>query len=830
MPDLWQLLKQDTVLDQVAQGLRSGQGMQLVTGPPGAGKSRLAVEIGQAWEAAGGVTLVAQGDPGRGDSALYPFNYAMAGLSNHWRTTGALALGVGQAVESLLGTYGVITLAVGALAQLPQKRRERRSRFLGEPAQQVLNQLEQKGRRKPLLLIADNLHWWDGESLDLLRMLLGQELRATMPFLGRLRVLAVETVEPYQSVSHPRAHENLLAGADTRTFSLERAPRDRFREILVALGAPETLDQGAADEIYTLSGAHLVLAQRAAEYMAGRGIDTLLATGDAEDFRRVLLTQRVHSLGGLGRETTALLQVAATLGLTFRQDEILCAYEGPESETRRLLRSCREERVLEVEDQTYRFVHDIFRQYFGSSDVSDSVTVHERLASCLRVLRAADYDVRSLNALDAEQVTEAGVLAVQAALQRDREGDDWRTALPARSLAAVQDSGLTTVLELLVDARAALTRYDFTGCLDVLRRVPHGLAPPLAAETAYLQAMCLMSTRSETDREAGRACLRPWSGLEDTEPELGLRLMRLLLYGLAMMRDKTEAHALEQRIKATLQSRVTFDDSAVDDLYTLDRMSGSLEVPDRALARNREAARHFAPKPGTTTVRRPLEYYRCLVNLGANLIGNAEYAEAVEVCERATVLVEEFEEGTFPRTDYPLSNRLLAEYRLGLVTAKEAVERQRSVIAAYGSTTDPFYAQNALAVYLALDDEFDDSLALFDDLDARLRNTRQRPEPSMRYLIGSNRAAANYLSGNVRQARDEWHSLGPLLGEIAYAAVFYLERRHELLSDVFTGGVPMTATEFDEFLPTHRAQGFGPVWNHYGRGFRIPEVEFWREN
>jgi hypothetical protein len=100
----------------------------------------------------------------------------------------------------------------------------------------------------------------------------------------------------------------------------------------------------------------------------------------------------------------------------------------------------------------------------------------------------------------------------------------------------------------------------------------------------------------------------------------------------------------------------------------------------------------------------------------------------------------------------------------------------------------------------------------------------------MQYLIGANRCAARFLADTSEDVGSEWQTLSRLLDEVAYTTVPYLERRHELLSTVFASREQMTPIEFDRYLPTHHPDEFGPLWDNYGRGFRMPEVEFWREN
>jgi hypothetical protein len=828
-PELWVALEYDRVAADVATSLSEGADVDVIEGPPGVGKSSLARYIGGLWESGGGSAVVAEGDLLKSDASLYPFDFALVGLAAGWKSMGPAIAGIARAGETFVGTAGLITTTIEALAKRRRDRRKQRAILLGDREQHVLSHLERLSRKRPLLLIADNLHWWDPDSLDMLRRLRDERMWAAFPFLTEMRVLAVQTPPPFQTVAHPDAHGTLLAPGGTRRFTLERIPREGFERVLAALGAGDEPAPEVADVVHQLSGGHLALASRCAARIASGETEALLSAAGSEEFLQRLLTERIDSLGALGRQAVQVLQVAAVVGLAFRRDEVACAAGEDEAEIARLLRDCRRERVLELADDRGWFVHDLYRQYFLSVAALDVVGIHERLADCLRTLRPAEYELRCVNAVRAERPREAAALAVQAALQRQRDGRPWRD-LSQPILDAMETGGRTPVAERLTSAFEALSEYRFDDCMRALSGLPHDLDENLAAERDYLQAMCLMSTRSEHDRETGRATLRPWVGHEEHEPELGGRLLQGLLYGLTHLRDKQPGQELAGHMRRFLVKRSAIDHAAEDALYVLDRCAGSLYHPDISVMRNRDAVEHFAPEEGQTVLRRPLEYYRCLNNYGAGLISNARYEEAIGVYQELERLVAEYTAGVFPRLDFPRMNMLLAEYRLGMVDAEQAVGRQRALIAECRIETDPFYVDNALAVYLALAGHHEEAIETFDGLDGMLARSRAEPEPSMVYLIRANRCATRFVAGDVATAQREWEELTGVVDRIAYVIRTYLVRRHELLADVIASGETITAREFDERLAVRGAPEFGPLWDNFGRGFRMPEVEFWREN
>lgn len=829
MSDLWELLGYDAVAAGIAEAMNEGDGLCLIEGPPGVGKSWLAKGIGALWEEGGGATVIVEGDPLRSDVSLYPFSFAMAGLAKGWRDIVPAAANVARAGEVLLGTAGLLTTTVELMAGIRRERRGSRAVLLDDQEQQVLHELARLARKQPLLLLADNLHWWDEASLLFLTQLRAPQMIEAFPFLSELRVLAIETPEPHQVTAHPEPHAAVLRSGATRRFSLPRVPEDRFPAVLAALGAGEVPAQRVSDVVFALSGGHLALVSRCAQRLANGDADAFLAAADTDEFITRILTERLESLGQEGRAAVQLLEIAAALGLRFNTQELVCASDLEAPDTRRLLRACRDERLLESSRDSYVFVHELYRRHLLEQAISDRVAIHERLADCLRRLRPGEYELRCANAIAAERPDLAGALAVHAGLLREREGGAW-TDSPATIQAAIQRADLEEAMEGLACARRHAACYEVDECFALLDSLRSDIPRSLMAEAEYLRAMGLMSTRSEDDRAAGRAILDGWHGYEQEEPELGTRMCLLRIFGYSRTANKDRGRTLEVDLKRFLIDRAAYDPSATDALYTLDRSSASLYETDVALIRTDKAVKFHRPTASDDIPRRPVEYYRSLNNYCAELISNAEYEMAVTAHGELEALIGRYAPGTFPRLDFPAMNGLLARYRAGQVTPVEAVRRQEEIVEEFAPASDPFYAENGLGVYLALAGRYDESIALFDRIDETLHRTREAPDPSMTYMIRANRCVTRFLAGDTAGGSDEWAELTPVVDAITYMLRRYLVRRHELLSPFLRDGGTAPAEEFDLCVIEAHPDEFGKLWNNYGRALRVAAVEFWREN
>jgi tetratricopeptide (TPR) repeat protein len=823
--DLWRVLGYDEKASEIGGAISENSELVVLEGPPGVGKTWLAQGIGTIWEEGGGSSVLAVGDRLNSAESLYPFGFAMGELPS-LKSLGPALGSVAKAGETLLGTAGLITTTVETLAMARKSRRRERKWPLSDAEQDILHQLEQLSDKRPLLFIADNLHWWDAESLQFLQQLRDPRMSMAYPFLSEMRVLAVQTPDSYQPAVNPEALEILLRPSTTRRFQLPRVPRESFTEVLVAFGASPEVSDELTEAIWACSGGHLALARRCADHIAKGEVAALRAATASDDFLSRILEERVDALGEKGRQALSLLRTAAVLGLTFRRDELLCAFEGDRAETVGLLRYCREEAVLELDDNVGRFAHDLYREHFLKSGRDDLARIHESLSDCLRELRPGDYELRCQNAIKAEQFEEAAAWAVQAALLRQREGLPWRD-LQEGVMDAMQKGSLVPVAERLEIALEHLNQYRFDECLQTLDSIPHNLPHCLVGEVAYLRASCLMTTRSEESRARARAILESWSGYEEEEPELGVRLMALLLHGYALQVDKAPGLELEGKIRQFLSRRASYDPAADDAAYILDRSAGALHVPDRALWMNRYAVEHFQPDEEQGVIRRPVEYYRCLINLGANALLNGEFQEAVDAHRKLDNLLSSYEPGVFPRLDYPLMNALLMDHRMGTVDIIEAVRRQREIVEEHRVTGDPFYVENALAVYLALAGSYQEAIEIFDRLLVEL-DRRHEPEESTLYLVRANRCATRLAEGHQGEAQTEWTRLTGLIKRLPYPIRPYMIRRHEMLREVIEVGEEMSALEFDQCLLADKRPEFGPFWNQLGRGFWLPEIEWWR--
>jgi hypothetical protein len=112
-----------------------------------------------------------------------------------------------------------VTATVQAGLKMRRSRVRARKLYLGDTEQTILFDIARLAKGRPILLVCDNVHWWDEQSLQFLGRLREERMAAAFPYLADLRVLAVQT-----PTRRPSTHS---CGLEPRGTSICHEPRAR---------------------------------------------------------------------------------------------------------------------------------------------------------------------------------------------------------------------------------------------------------------------------------------------------------------------------------------------------------------------------------------------------------------------------------------------------------------------------------------------------------------------------------------------------------------------------------------------------------------------------
>jgi DNA-binding CsgD family transcriptional regulator len=386
-------------LDDLLDHVRDRGGSLVVSGEPGVGKSALLEEASTRARGRGMLVLAATGVP---FEAQLPF----AGLQRLLRPILGQADGLpAPQRHALHAAFGMTDAAVPDL-------------FLAALA--VLNLLAERAGHSPVLVVADDAHWLDRSTSDVLAF-----VARRLEFEPILLLTGIRDgfESPFSDAELPSLHlEALLPRAaatllDSRAPGLPAAARERLLD--EAAGNPLALVELPATLEHTTSGASLPtwlpLSTRLEQAFTARVCD-------------------------LPAETRTALLVAALSDSTLLHEVLeataLMTGSGPTAD---IMTPAVAERLVEIDDAEFRFRHPLMRTaIYQAASVSQRYAAHSALANILsgqpdrRVWhRAASTIGQDENVADeleaaAEQARRRGATAAAvSALQRAASlGDD----------------------------------------------------------------------------------------------------------------------------------------------------------------------------------------------------------------------------------------------------------------------------------------------------------------------------------------------------------------------------------------------------------------------
>jgi DNA-binding SARP family transcriptional activator len=345
-----------------------------VGGPPLVGRSdewRRLTDFWRATETSGAQLILVAGEAGIGKTRLIEELRAWCGqrgaasaVARSYAAEGALAYGpvVGWLRSEPLKTYRrhLDRALLAELARLlpellvdnanlvrpePLPEREQRQRLFDAAARAIL------AIERPLLLVAEDLHWWDRESLQFLHYLLRCEPDA--------RLLVAATAR-HEDVESRHALNELCAGLRRlgRITEIELGRLSRDETVVLAermSGQPLALPD--ADQFFReTEGNPLFVVEALRAGWTGRG--------DGRGWTSPKVQSVIESrLGQLSGPTRALVGVAATIGREFTSDVLARAGEADESTLVRSLDELWRRRIIREQGvDAYDFSHDKIRE------------------------------------------------------------------------------------------------------------------------------------------------------------------------------------------------------------------------------------------------------------------------------------------------------------------------------------------------------------------------------------------------------------------------------------------------------------------------------------
>jgi DNA-binding winged helix-turn-helix (wHTH) protein len=401
-----------------AQAEAGRGGLALVTGPPGIGKTRLVEVFAEEVASRGPLALVGRAREGEGVPAFWLWAQLLRQLLDE-PTLGADARELAAGSAELAGLIPELGAPAGARGSASPEQ----SRFLFFDA--VARTLSRASRRRPLLLVLEDLQWAGSASLRLLEHLAFECAQDPLLIVATVRDEPRERGHPLHRTLPLLRQRERCAQVSLRAFS--RAEVGELLQAAVGRRPPaevtsELFARTEGVPLY-LREALRLLAERGElaqlERVARRGIQL---PGHAIDFIRRALEQ-------LSAPCAELMAAASALGREFALPLAASVASLPRERALDLLDEAERAGVVEAVAgvaATWRFTHALHQEAaYESLPAGTRARLHQRIAERLEQLHADDpqrviaelahHHHRALAVGDAERAHERALQAARRA-------------------------------------------------------------------------------------------------------------------------------------------------------------------------------------------------------------------------------------------------------------------------------------------------------------------------------------------------------------------------------------------------------------------------------
>jgi hypothetical protein len=813
---------QDRIARELSSILTSDQRTAAIIGPEGSGKSRTAALVGDLLSESFSV-MIRSGEPllQRTPEGML---LSLDGRLEVDKTSNAI-LDVAEDVAQLIED-GHIPFSRTLRRLLGFKRKKGRAKLLTPRQQQFIFQMAAKNDTKSTLLIADNLHYWDAESLTFLAQVQNGLWDDLYPGLKASRVVLAWT--PSQAGADFDAEVSMLFGKSLPTRRLAHVTRDEFEKLYRALGGPSDAPKDAIEHAFAISGGHLLFVSQLVALLKDNDPNIAGALAKGDDLASALknmLEARLEALGPASALLRRLLQALCVMGEGVRKDDLSCILPDAQDQLDALIEQAVGLGLVRTEHNATRVVHDIVRRVFLEFLTPDQLDWHARFAECLRRLRPSDYDRRAVHLSAAGNDDHAEVARVMSLLQAVRNLriepiENWSEIAGPLSDAHAQ----------LVDAmRKATTREyarDYVGAVKTLDGAPLAVAAALSAERDYMLSRMLLLVRTRASHERALALLSDNASFREDEPELWARIEELKIVILSYLGELAEARQTESLLRAFYQERSGFDPLAPIGENRLRRKSESIHAPRIANDRLRRALLFFDPAGDGAAPRDAVEYLLTLNNLGSNELVIGEIETAYRHLTRCFEFIQRAEKPVVRRPELVFSNLVIAHHLLHGQTLSLLGDLKSLTDDVDTLTSDGSLVRSNIGALFVENGDLEAGTSILEAAASPLAAIENFSAYSV-YFLFSNTAVARWLKASDHAP--PFSRAESALGNLEPDLKPYATKRLAILENAFAVTSDRSLQHLQEaFLKIGPQVGEG--WTLYGRPMALSDLQFWTES
>lgn len=816
---------QDTVLKNLENDVKAHLKMSLIDGLSGSGKTYVLENIGKKF--ADSKICWLKGDRYAINRDYYPFlNFINQqymdnpDCMNKKRRTQQITDVIEHAGSLAPIGDEMISVAIEKIVNNKKEKKELTNCIFSLEELQILFQIEYFcDDNKFNIFLCDDAQYWDEKSIQLLYVLL-KHSDNNISFIDN-SFFAVSVT----GFKKNKLTEGLYALAEENIYTLVRVQKENYLTVLKQLGLQISLNSTLADALYSITSGNLQLSHDIVMLLNENQYSAEEAVANIVEEKKLghMLIERLGNTD-TGNQINETLKYASLFGNTFQYYELETILNKNEGDIRKVLQEAENYALVKKTSASASFVHEIICNAYKKEILIEKEKYYSQYSACIKVLYPGDYRLRKESLYLAGEIDYAHEMEIIEYLQLLRGNQ-----IPIHiNISALEISPLLNeYISVMKDAYYAFNAGQYSDCMGILDTIEDIYKPTFQAEKYYLLSITLSKWLDSASRKKARECLTLFldKGYIDNETELWERIVSAYIVACIHDNQRKEAEIYEQKLSASISSRLNYDFDALCKLNILRRKASMIYDEKKTFQLTQKSKNFFSMNLGK--ILDPLQYYMAAANFIAAALKMGKCSVLSEDIIKLLDLPSLYPYINFQRMEIPLNNIIIASYINQELSADTAIKKLENILETYKSeeTTSTIIESN-IAVLYCIDGDLNTGKTILEKIYNKFQ-IMDNLEFYYKYLITRNLSAVKYLF-DKKEAVDLLESLAAL-PNLGFRKVFKMQTE-ALLKNMKETINDVGADWYYESLNYPYNEAVPSFWNYYGKKYLFGELEFWSES
>lgn len=694
--------------------------------------------------------------------------------------------------------------------------------ILNSIEKEIFDRLYHLSRQGNVILLCDNIQFWDDQSLNFLYLLFNNEYmyyKLTRNIRFIINYTLVTNISKFSYI------DKLLESFSFCNVFFEKLNFYDFVESMKILGLKKNLTKSQLKLLYELTDNHIEVIIQVIQEIENNELNFEENFENNNALLRDILHKRLLKLDLSGKQIKEILQYASIIGMTFDSYEIKNIFENLDDyEFSNLLNKAKEISLIYQNDKfTWTFIHEIVRHIFKNEVGISLKNYYFRLSQCLKEIKPYDFFRRGIYLMKCNETEEASKVFALYITQKVKNNIPFSKQKENELLMYINYE--SDFIRQITDAYNFYHQKKYEKAYNIAFAIPDIFDVALLAEK-YILISCCLTKKLDTDSKVD-ACekLESFASLDVLNYETAIyeELLNRLIITYAHSGNLKLARRYEDKLVKSLIKRIKYDSQATYQLYKMYRKSNAIYDCDIASLKINQSVRYFSSSNRAIGIK---DYYISLINNSAVLLDCGEFIKSYACSSKALKLEKDYPNIDYPRPHILRSNFFIAGVLCRKIKIIDAINFYKETIKNSPIIPERIFLATNLSSLLAINNELEEAYTLLSN-ECKLQNVDDDIEGLYDLSANSNLIVFKYLL-----ALEENEILISKLNEMNKRLKFildykYYEKRNEIISEFIQNNFICSSKEWLNSILNLCPSYIDNSWNYFGLGYVFVSLNNW---